>query len=184
METASNKRISVDYYRITKLGEDMMKLLPPTTKHMSLLKVYMKGLPTVKEFGMPFANRGHPSHGFLNHDGSIKGHTLVSILEQDSFQFIVAAPDKVLEHRWAFDNDNEHLATLTQSQVQDIMRVHKAAVEISATSLRANFVPARGSPVEECNFFYIVVPLGTEFLDKYEETWRRLTKSGLLTLSV
>ncbi|PNP57214.1 hypothetical protein THARTR1_02744 [Trichoderma harzianum] len=160
METASNKRISVDYYRITKLGEDMMKLLPPTTKHMSLLKVYMKGCPTVKEFGMPFANRGHPSHGFLNHDGTIKGHTLVSILEQDSFQFIVAAPDKVLEHRWAFDNDNEHLATLTQSQVQDIMRVHKAAVEISATcsgltSSQPEAVPQK-SAISSTSLYHLV----------------------------
>lgn len=201
----------------------MMKLLPPTTKHMSLLEVYVKDRPTVKGFGMPFANRGHPSEQFLNHDASINGHTLVSILERDSFQFIVAVPDEPLERQWTqklagpfrypygevhfwdeglyaellpatkgpqfarawtFDNDNEHLAALTQSQVQDIMWVHDAAVEIAATSLRAYFVPTRGGPVEECNFFYVVVPLGKEFMDKYEETWRRLTSSGLLTLNV
>ncbi|KAL6825431.1 hypothetical protein J3E69DRAFT_366032 [Trichoderma sp. SZMC 28015] len=83
-----------------------------------------------------------------------------------------------------FDNDNEHVAALTQSQVQDIMWVHKAALEIADIPLRAYFVPARDGPVEECKLFYAIVPLGKAFLEKYEEAWRRLTKDLLLTLNL
>lgn len=32
------------------------------------------------------------------------------------------------------------------------------------------------------NQVYIIVPLGKEFSTRYEEQWRRLTKTGLLTL--
>ncbi|KAJ4855659.1 hypothetical protein T069G_09027 [Trichoderma breve] len=83
-----------------------------------------------------------------------------------------------------FDNDNEHVAALTQSQVQDIMWVHKAALEIAEIPLRAYFVPARDGPVYECKLFYAIVPLGRAFLEKYKEAWRRLTKDPLLTLNL
>ncbi|OPB40617.1 hypothetical protein A0O28_0006970 [Trichoderma guizhouense] len=82
-----------------------------------------------------------------------------------------------------FDNYNEHMAALTQCQVQDIMWVQKAAFEIAEIPLRAYFVPARDGPVDECKFFYAIVPLGKAFLEKYEEAWRRLTKDPLLTLN-
>lgn len=82
-----------------------------------------------------------------------------------------------------FDNDNEHVAALTQSRVQDIMWVHKAVLEIAEIPLQVYFVPARDGPVDECKLFYAIVPLGKAFLEKYEEAWGRLTKDPLLTLN-
>ncbi|KAK4071937.1 hypothetical protein Trihar35433_4001 [Trichoderma harzianum] len=64
------------------------------------------------------------------------------------------------------------------------MWVHKAALEIAEIPLQAYFVPARDGPVEECNLFYAISPLGKVFLEKDEETWRRLTKDPLLTLNL
>ncbi|KAL6798041.1 hypothetical protein J3E68DRAFT_449061 [Trichoderma sp. SZMC 28012] len=83
-----------------------------------------------------------------------------------------------------FDNNNEHVAALTQSQVQDIMWVHKAALEIAEIPLWAYFVPARDGPVDECKLFYAIVPLGEAFLEKYEKVWRHLTKDPLLNLNL
>ncbi|EHK26788.1 uncharacterized protein TRIVIDRAFT_217403 [Trichoderma virens Gv29-8] len=210
-------------FTIETLSDELEKMLPPTDKKLSWLEVHLKERPTIKGFGMPFANRGHPSDGFVNHDGAIYGKMLVEILQQDTFQFVVAAPSQVLEKFWvqqmpdpfrypygevhfwdmgrydeilpatkgsqftralSFDNDNEHLAALSQSQVQDIMWVYKTALEIAETPLRAYFIPTHDGKVEDCKFFYVIVPLGKAFLEKYEETWRRLTKGGLLKLNV
>lgn len=201
----------------------MLANWPETTKRMSSLEVHLKERPAVKGFGMPFANRGHPSEGFINGDDQIHGKTLVDILQQDIFRFVVAAPDQILEmhcaqempapfrypygqeHFWdegrydeilpetkgkqfapaiSFDDDNEHMAALTQSQVQDVMWVHKTALEIADIPLQGYFVPAREGPVAECDSFYAIVPLSKAFLDKYEDAWRRLIKNPLLTLEV
>ncbi|KAK0756464.1 hypothetical protein N5P37_010936 [Trichoderma harzianum] len=48
----------------------------------------------------------------------------------------------------------------------------------------ACFVPARDGLVEECEFFYAILPYGKAFLEKYEETWCCLTKDPLLTLNL
>ncbi|TFB02785.1 Regulator of nonsense transcripts 1 [Trichoderma ghanense] len=226
--TADHYSIEVHFphgsqFIINELSEDTLAKLPDTKKKMSWLEVHLKERPTVKGFGMPFANPGHPSEGFVNRNAAIKGKTLLDILQQESFYFIVAAPKGPLEKYWAqelpapfrypygqqhfwdegrydeilpetrgkqfppamsFDDDNEHMAALTQSQVQDIMWVHKAALEIAEIPLRGYFVPAKDGPIEECNFFYAIVPLDKAFLDKYEDAWRRLTKHPLLNLKV
>lgn len=62
--------------------------------------------------------------------------------------------------------------------------MHTAALEIAEIPLQGYFVSARDGPVDECKFFYAIVPLCMAFLEKYEETWRRLTKDPLLTLNL
>jgi hypothetical protein len=83
---------------------------------------------------------------------------------------------------WAFDNDNEHLAALTQSQVQDIMWIHKAAQEIKEVKFRAYFIVSRHDEPQDCKEFFAIVPLGKAFLAQFEQSWLRLTKSGYLKL--
>ncbi|KAM0524166.1 hypothetical protein ACHAPE_001427 [Trichoderma viride] len=83
---------------------------------------------------------------------------------------------------WSFDNDNEHLSALTQSQVQDVMWLHKASQEIAETKFRAYFINPQNCPPAEASLFYAIVPLHNEFLAAYEDAWRALTKSGFLTL--
>ncbi|KAM0254015.1 hypothetical protein ACHAQJ_006985 [Trichoderma viride] len=83
---------------------------------------------------------------------------------------------------WAFDNDNEHLAALTQSQVQDIMWIHKVAQEINEIKFRAYFINSGHDEPQDCKEFFVIVPLGEEFLAQFEQPWLRLTKSGFLKL--
>ncbi|KAL6886055.1 P-loop containing nucleoside triphosphate hydrolase protein [Trichoderma evansii] len=80
---------------------------------------------------------------------------------------------------WSFDNDNEHLAALTQSQVQDVMWIHKASQKIAETKFRAYFV----NPLDSAHF-YVIVPLGRESLLQHKDAWRILTKSGFLKLGL
>lgn len=83
---------------------------------------------------------------------------------------------------WSFDNDNEHLAALTQYQVQDVMWIHKAAQEIGEMKFRACFINAQDCPPDGAKQFYVVVPLSNLFLANYEKAWRKLIKSEFLQL--
>ncbi len=47
--------------------------------------------------------------------------------------------------------------------------MHKAALKIAEIPIRAYFIPARDSPVEEYKLFYAIIPLSKAFLEKYEE---------------
>ncbi|KAM0249672.1 hypothetical protein ACHAQJ_008969 [Trichoderma viride] len=206
----------------TQLDNGLRKLVPPTDKKLCKLEVRLRDYPVVKGFGMPFANSGHQSQGFINDDRCIMGDiTLMQMIKRLEFDFIVAAPDEILhmnfnqempapfrypygeEHfwseerydemlpktkgpqfnpAWSFDNDNEHLAALTQSQVQDVIWIHKASQVIAKAKFRAYFInPQDCSPVD-CNQFYVLVPLGKEFMIQHENAWRMLTKSGFLKL--
>ncbi|KKP02528.1 hypothetical protein THAR02_05390 [Trichoderma harzianum] len=66
-----------------KLGENMLVRLPNTDNKMSWPEIHLKERPTVKGFGMAFANPDHPSEEFINHDAAINGKTLVDILQQE-----------------------------------------------------------------------------------------------------
>jgi hypothetical protein len=208
---------------IEKLSADILKKLPPTTKHMSLLKVKRTDIRTVNGFGMPFAHSGHRSEEFIMGNDKVCGNTLLDILQQQTFHFVVAAPDKILEKHWtqdmpgpfrypygeqhfwdegryeemlprtkgpqfnrawSFDNDNEHLAALTQSQVQDVMWIHKASREIVEIRFKAYFINTQDCPPQQCNLFYAIVPLNKLFLARYKDIWRRIIKSGFLTLKL
>ncbi|KKP02303.1 hypothetical protein THAR02_05596 [Trichoderma harzianum] len=209
-----------------ELDEVMLKRLPESTKTMCRINVYPKDISevVVKGYGMPFANKGHECDAFINDNGTIENRfTLLNILQQQSFSFIVAAPTNAamknlfqplpppfrypygdvhswdearyqemlpktkgprFAARWSFDNDNEHLAAITQSQVQDVMWIHNASQEISETMFRAYFVNAQERDPEHSRRFYVIVALNKPFLNRFENEWRRLTKTGYLKLKI
>lgn len=78
------------------------KLLEPG-KEMTRLRVHLKDGSRVKVlgFGKPFAHPGNPSDGWLRHQKPIIGQrTLVDIIQQRDFVFIVAGPRDKLEATW------------------------------------------------------------------------------------
>ncbi|KAK0757776.1 hypothetical protein N5P37_009792 [Trichoderma harzianum] len=72
----------------------MLKRLPDSTKTMCRIDVYPQDISevVVKEYEMPFANKGHQCDAFINGNGTIEDRfTLLNILQQESFSFIVAS---------------------------------------------------------------------------------------------
>ncbi|KAL6798046.1 P-loop containing nucleoside triphosphate hydrolase protein [Trichoderma sp. SZMC 28012] len=215
--------METDYF-IRDVELSLLAALPETTKPMSRLDVYLREgtRVMVKGYGKPFANPDHPSHGWMNQNEPVVGDsTLVDILEQRNFSFVVVTGDLVLakhwsqelpgpfrypygdEHSWSlerydeqllrnrgpqfapafsFDNDNEHLAAMTQSQVQDVMWIHKAAQDIADIRFRAYFINANeGARSDE---FYVVVLLDDGFMRRFKDTWQHLVKGEFLQLKM
>lgn len=209
-------------FTVKQADDSLRKLVHATDKRLSSLVVRLADFPEVIGFGMPFANRGHPSEGVVNQGECIEGDiTLMDMIRRLEFHFIVASPDiplfkqfdaglpppfrypygeehfwddgrydemlpKAKGHQfkpyWSFDNDNELLAALTQSQVQDVYWVYKASQQIAAIKFRAYFINPLNCLDSDCRLFHAIVPLEKEFLLQYEDAWRVLTKSGFLTL--
>ncbi|KAL6794263.1 P-loop containing nucleoside triphosphate hydrolase protein [Trichoderma sp. SZMC 28012] len=209
-----------------ELDEAMLKRLPDSTKTMCRIDVYPQDISevVVKGYGMPFANKGNECDAFINDNGTIEGRfTLLNVLQQQSFSFIVAAPANAamknlfqplppplrypygdvhiwdearyqemlpetkgpqFAARWKFDNDNEHLAAMTQSQVQDVMWIHNACQEIAEMTFRAYFINPQDCDPEHSRRFYVIVALNKQFLTRFENEWRRLTKTGYLKLKI
>lgn len=201
--------------------------LPETDNARCLLEVDLSDDSEVHVtgFGMPFANPGHPSDGWINRGQPIVGkHTLIDILEQRSFHFVVASSandfqtswtQKRLrrpfsypygtEHHWDFDryremlpktrgrqffpawkydNHNNHLAAVTQSQVQDAIRLYEASQKILDHKFWACFVPMSDLPLVQVTKFYAIVPLTQQFREEYDAPWRYLTRDDVLCLNV
>ncbi|KAH7161858.1 putative DNA helicase [Dactylonectria macrodidyma] len=83
---------------------------------------------------------------------------------------------------WGFDNDDAHLATLTQAQVQDVWPLHEATLKIKKVKLSAYFVDQDN--LDSAKVFFIVVPLPDEFQRRFEDAWRRLANGSPLTIDV
>lgn len=212
---------------VQSADKDTLEKLPGTTKKHSLLKVTLKegSHANVDGYGMPFANPGHASEGWVNRNAPMIGkHTLLDILERSEFSFVVASGDMVLETKWAedqlpppfrypygtehtwsmdryhvqlpenkgpqfaaawrFEDDNEHLAALTQSQAQDIVWVANAADKIRGTIFRAYFVVIGSAAPADATRFYVVLPAGREFLEENETAWRRLSNSEVFKVDL
>ncbi|PTB37353.1 hypothetical protein M441DRAFT_40099 [Trichoderma asperellum CBS 433.97] len=209
-------------FTVKPADDSLRKLLPATDKKLSSLVIHLTGYLEVEGFGMPFANRGHPSEGVVSDDKCIKGSiTLMGMIRRLKFHFIVASHESVLFHQldagipapfrypygeehhcseerydqmlpktkghqfkpsWSFDNDNEHLAALTQSQVQDVMWIHKTSQKIAETKFPAYFIKPLNCPPEDYSLFHVILPLGQNFFLQHEDAWRVLTKSGYLKL--
>ncbi|QYT05110.1 hypothetical protein H0G86_012006 [Trichoderma simmonsii] len=110
---------------IEKLSENMLVRPPNTDRKVSWLEVHLKERPTVKGFGMPFANPDHPSERFINHDAGINGKKLVDILQQESFHFVVSAPDQIfLKHSADACPDDEQDDVLVEwtARIQEASR--------------------------------------------------------------
>jgi hypothetical protein len=208
-------------FDVKPADDNLRRLVPATDKKLSSLVIRLKDYPEVDGFGMPFANRGHPSEGVVNRGECIIGNiTLMDMILRLEFNFIVAAPELILfkqldaripapfrypygeDHfwsveryeemlpetkghqfkpSWSFDNDNEHLAALTQSQVQDVMWIHKASQKIAEAMFRAYFVKPLSCPPAECSIFYAIITMDKNSL-RSEDAWYTLIKSGYLRL--
>lgn len=74
---------------------------------------------------------------------------------------------------WSFDDDNTHLAVLTQSVVQDMLWAASDAAEIFAKKLPAYFVPLAAEDIT-----YAIVPCGNDFTNRYRSAITRLTNQS------
>ncbi|OPB40624.1 hypothetical protein A0O28_0007040 [Trichoderma guizhouense] len=196
---------------------------------MCRLNVYLKEGThvTVKGYGNPFDHPDHPSDGWINYNQPVAGNmTLIDVIEQRIFSFVVAAPDRVLERYWSqelpgpfrypfgedhswsleryeeqlhvlkyrgpqfaaaltFNNDNEHLAAMTQSQVQDVMWLCREVQQVADTKLRTYFVNVEeNSLINLIDEFYAIVPLKDDFIHRFREIWPQLIKNEFLQIKL
>ncbi|RSM00399.1 hypothetical protein CEP52_009151 [Fusarium oligoseptatum] len=94
-------------YSVDSLDDDkLQRLFPAATRLLSIVRVSLQpgSEVTVEGYGLPLANPGHPSEGWLNKLEPIVGDkTLVNILEQREFTFVVHKPSDVLRRDWNED---------------------------------------------------------------------------------
>ncbi|RMJ15795.1 hypothetical protein CDV36_004504 [Fusarium kuroshium] len=94
-------------YSVDSLDDDkLQRLFPAATRLLSIVRVSLQpgSEVTVEGYGLPLANPGHPSEGWLNKLEPIVGDkTLVDILMQRDFTFIVHKPSHVLRRDWNED---------------------------------------------------------------------------------
>ncbi|KAG8408014.1 hypothetical protein J3459_018280 [Metarhizium acridum] len=173
---------------------------------------------------MPYANQGHIAEKWLHENMPIiHDVTMMGLLEQRSYAFVVSLEhDKLSEdwnfdrlpapfsypystnHTWnsqseysamlrnnkghqffprtSFDNINELLAVLSQSQVQDVMWVEAEAQKMRNTKLSAYFTPTTGEKEEKTEVYYEILALPPEYRTTFESAWRRLAKEGTLKI--
>ncbi|KAK5989760.1 hypothetical protein PT974_08020 [Cladobotryum mycophilum] len=75
---------------------------------------------------------------------------------------------------FAYDDDNSHLAVMTQSQVQDVMWVVKAAGQIADQKLHAYFVKCP----DLADAFFVIIPLTNSFKKSFDPALSRLATLG------
>ncbi|RFU75706.1 dna helicase [Trichoderma arundinaceum] len=180
----------------------MHKRNPKETENMSFLKIGLGGGSnlTVSGLGMPFANPGHPSEQWINHNEPIidlpsdmLNQLWIKYQQPPAFTYPYGTQQhwsmgryyemrpRTKGHRFSpalsYCDDNDHIAVLTQSQVQDVFWLDVAAKKILTVRFRAYFVPENSSPISEATkFFYVILPLNQKFRDEYNAPWSRLTK--------
>ncbi|KAK9435854.1 hypothetical protein VB005_10657 [Metarhizium brunneum] len=87
--------------------------------------------------------------------------------------------------RTSFDDINELLTVLSQSQIQDIMWVQEDAEKMERTKLPVYFVQANDDlDPEKDQLLYAIVALPPYFRTNFESSWRRLSREGKLKISV
>ncbi|KAH7205902.1 hypothetical protein DER44DRAFT_884002 [Fusarium oxysporum] len=79
---------------------------PDAKKHMTWVDVFLgkNAEVSVKGFGMPYSNPGHPAEGWLRSPDSttvLDGMCLLDIIRQRHFSFLVVHPEKVLMAKWS-----------------------------------------------------------------------------------
>jgi hypothetical protein len=86
-----------------ELTPDLMDLIPETGKRMCRLEVHLPpgAHSSVKGYGMPFSHSGEQIGDFLTQNAPHDcGLTLVEILQQRNFTFLVAAPSEAMQNNW------------------------------------------------------------------------------------
>ncbi|KAH0496386.1 hypothetical protein TgHK011_003749 [Trichoderma gracile] len=81
------------------------------------------------------------------------------------------------------DDDNHHMTTVNQNNVQDVMWLDDAAIEIATMKFPAYFVrPDLGTPTADTNVFFVVTAMQKRFTKEHEKAWGRLSKKEPLLL--
>ncbi|SPJ75859.1 uncharacterized protein FTOL_05590 [Fusarium torulosum] len=195
---------------------------------MSWVEVALKkgAMVTVEGFGLPYANAIHPAHEWLRNPASadiVGGKTLLDILQQEQFTFIVSEPHPQLENKmdvaslpasfdygygnihswdmerymqqlseikggqiedsWSYSTDDSHVASVTQSIVQDIMWLHRDCLEMDKVKRSAYFVQ-KPTTLEQSTRYYVIVFMGKGFFEHFEKAWARLCKDFPLSLVI
>ncbi|KAL7943375.1 hypothetical protein V8C42DRAFT_346827 [Trichoderma barbatum] len=86
------------------IGLGALTMPPEGGNELCLLRVALRkdSEPKVCGLGMPFANPGHPSDGWVNHGEPIVGnHTLLDTLSRRNFYFVVPSSAKEVYESWA-----------------------------------------------------------------------------------
>lgn len=81
---------------------------------------------------------------------------------------------------FTFSDDNEHVAALTQSQVQDVWWLFVASIDIASHWHPIYFVPLGDGH----DRYYGLVQLPADFKKVHEDAWRRFLKDGSLQLNL
>ncbi|KAH6959138.1 putative DNA helicase [Fusarium avenaceum] len=208
--------------------EDEISKLPKEKVKMSWVEVALKkgAKVTVEGFGLPYANPDHPAHEWLRHPASadiIGGKTLLDLLQQEQFTFIVSEPHPLLQTKmdvtslpasfdfgygnihswdmerymrqiseikggqieasWSYSTDDSHVASVTQSVVQDIMWLHRDCLEMDKVKRAAYFVQ-KPTTLKQSTRYYVIVSMGNGFFDHFEKAWARLCKYFSLSLAI
>ncbi|KAI8713767.1 hypothetical protein NCS52_01222200 [Fusarium sp. LHS14.1] len=90
-------------YSVDPLDDKMKGLFPDATRRLSFVQVWLQDGSEVgvEGYGLPFSNPGHPSEGWLNRlEPIVEGKTLVDIIDQRHFTFVVHKPCDVLRRDW------------------------------------------------------------------------------------
>ncbi|KAK4155741.1 P-loop containing nucleoside triphosphate hydrolase protein [Chaetomidium leptoderma] len=173
----------------------------PGAKQLAMVTVELAEGARVRVdgFGMPFRNpEDEEVDGWINDNRpTVQNITLLDFLRRRVFHFAVpmsAAIDgvedlgryeRLLEQTksaeqfrpaFGFDDDNSHVAVVSQSVVQDIFWLYQAGCAIEAIRFPAYLVD-RGN-----NRYCIIVALTKDFADTYEAAWRRLASDGEVKL--
>ncbi|KAM0325791.1 hypothetical protein ACHAQA_007093 [Verticillium albo-atrum] len=84
---------------------------------------------------------------------------------------------------FSYRNDNDHLAVVSQSVVQDFFWLEKEIMNLREDKTPIYFVPRNMDVApEECRSFYVVMPRENAFSQRYSNAWPRLTKNLSLQL--
>ncbi|KAM0282168.1 hypothetical protein ACHAO9_010313 [Fusarium lateritium] len=208
--------------------EEEVSKLPKGKAKMSWVEVALKkdAKVAVEGFGLPYANASHPAHEWLRHPASadiVGGKTLLDILQQEQFTFIVSEPHPLLQNKmdvaslpasfnygygnihswdmtrymqqlseikggqieasWNYSTDDSHVASVTQSIVQDIMWLHQDCLEMDKVQRAAYFVQ-KPTTFKQSTRYYVIVSMGNGFFEHFEKAWARLSKDFQLNLVI
>ncbi|KAM5342775.1 hypothetical protein ACJ41O_013741 [Fusarium nematophilum] len=201
------------------LDEATRAKFPKVKSFMSKVNVHIRdgGKVDVEGFGMPFENPKHAAQEWLRHPDTapvVGDKSLLDIILQVEFTFIVQHPHGVLEGKWdyerlpcvfdygfgvnhswnldkhmaqlhlnkgrqfapawSFDDDNMHLAAVTQSQVQDVMWLHEVTVTMRAEEHLAYFV-SKPATLNQTTRLFAIVQLDGTCWERFDAAWSRLT---------
>lgn len=85
---------------------------------------------------------------------------------------------KTFQASESFKSDNQEIAVVSQSVVQDYMWLHDAKKEILARQLPAYFIPCEDSEEGNDRKYFVVLYLDAAFRLGFEDAWRVFVKEG------